>query len=122
MSDLTSKINEILNSEEGMQQVRNLASSLGLTPPPENKGAETAPADTAKSNQNPAVNTDMLMNLQNIMSNLNTDDGNSSLLQALKPHLSEDRRKKVDDAVKIMQLVKLFPILKQTGLFGGDKN
>ena len=38
---------------------------------------------------------------------------------ALKPHLSEERSKKVDDAVKIMQLIKLLPLIKESGLFGG---
>ncbi len=121
MSDLTAKINEILNSEEGMNQVRNLANSLGLTPPSGENWAENSPPPSSEA-QIPQINPQMLMNLQNIMSSMNTQDENSSLLQALKPHLSQERQKKVDDAVKIMHLVKLFPILKQSGLFGGDKS
>ena len=43
-------------------------------------------------------------------------------LRALRPLLSEKRAKKVDDAVRIMQLVQLLPTLKESGLFrlGGD--
>ncbi len=121
MSDLTAKINEILNSEEGMNQIKNLANSLGLIPPSGENREENSPPPSPES-QIPQINPEMFMNIQNIISSMNTQDTNSSLLQALKPHLSPERQKKIDDAVKIMNLVKLFPILKQSGLFGGDKN
>lgn len=53
-----------------------------------------------------------------VMGGLNTRDQNVELLLALKPHFGEKRQKKVDDAIRIMQLVKMLPLLKETGIFG----
>ena len=40
----------------------------------------------------------------------------------MRPLLSPRRARKVDDAIRIMQLIQLLPALKESGLFalGGD--
>ena len=56
------------------------------------------------------------------MKKQNKDDDNTRLLIALKPHLSDERRKKVDKAISLLKIVKFLPILKENGfesLFGG---
>lgn len=148
MNELTSKINEILSSEEGMNQVRNLANSLGLSlpenlnlpqtgqnqmnPAPQTNPLSQSPAANppAVKNENPAPNNlagglsispDMLLNIGKMMSSAGENDKNTALLLALKDHLSEERRRKVDDAIKIMHLVKILPVIKEMGFFGGDK-
>ena len=47
---------------------------------------------------------------------------NIDLLRAMRPLLSPRRARKVDDAIRIMQLIQLLPALKESGLFalGGD--
>lgn len=59
-----------------------------------------------------------LSRVAQMMGSLNTRDQNVELLLALKPHFGEKRRKKVDDAIRIMQLIRLLPALKETGIFG----
>ncbi|MEG1965854.1 MAG: hypothetical protein RR064_06855 [Oscillospiraceae bacterium] len=173
MSDIASKINEILNSEEGMNQIKALANSLGLgsntnnqnslgqfdlngnsggnqdfsnplqnpSQPPQNQNQyqNQQPnqsqstldmlASLLGNNQPPppqnnsaGLNFDpsMLFKLQGVLSKLNTNDSNTQLLMALKDHLSEERQKKVTDAIRIMQLIKILPVIKEMGLFGGD--
>ncbi|MFQ9872934.1 MAG: hypothetical protein ACLRVT_08115 [Oscillospiraceae bacterium] len=61
-----------------------------------------------------------LMNLQKIFSSFNREDENILLLRALKPHLKERNQKKVDDAIRIMQLISVLPLIKESGLFGGS--
>ena len=69
MSDITAKINEILNSEDGMNQVRNLAQSLGLNLPEENQNPiQNIQNNTAPTSQ---INPQMLMSLQNMISGVN---------------------------------------------------
>ncbi|MEG1620979.1 MAG: hypothetical protein RR322_03615, partial [Oscillospiraceae bacterium] len=155
MSDIASKINEILNSEEGMNQIKALANSLGLgsntnnqnslgqfdlngnsggnqdfsnplqnpSQPPQNQNQyqNQQPnqsqstldmlASLLGNNQPPppqnnsaGLNFDpsMLFKLQGVLSKLNTNDSNTQLLMALKDHLSEERQKKVTDAIRIM--------------------
>lgn len=59
-----------------------------------------------------------LSRVAQMMGSLNARDQNVELLLALKPHFGEKRRKKVDDAIRIMQLIRLLPALKETGIFG----
>lgn len=55
------------------------------------------------------------------MSTVGSNRSNIELLMALKPRLSAQRAKKVDDAVRVMQLIQFLPLLKESGLFGEDK-
>ena len=41
-------------------------------------------------------------------------DGNTAAL--LRPFLEEERRKKVDEAVKILHLMRLAPLLQESGV------
>lgn len=68
----------------------------------------------------PALDMNSLMNLQKIFSSFNREDENILLLRALKPHLKDRNQKKVDDAIRIMQLISVLPLIKESGLFGGS--
>ena len=65
------------------------------------------------------LNMDMLMKLMSLFGSMNQQDDNERLLLALKPLLREEKRCKVDTAVKMLKLFALLPILKESGLFGG---
>ena len=47
-----------------------------------------------------------------------SDDPRAALLSALKPHLSEAKREKVDTAIKILRLLDLLPLIKESGILG----
>ncbi len=49
--------------------------------------------------------------------NSNVCDDRAALLNALKPHLCEKRRQRVDKAVKMLRLVSLLPLLREQGIF-----
>lgn len=59
-----------------------------------------------------------LLKLQKAMSTVGANKSNIDLLMALKPRLNEERAKKIDDAVRVMQLVQFLPLIKESGLFG----
>ena len=61
----------------------------------------------------------MILGLQKVLSAQNGDDKNAALLRALKPHLSEKRAGRVDNAIKIMKLIDLLPVLRESGVLGG---
>ncbi|MDE6030350.1 MAG: hypothetical protein K2G32_01855 [Oscillospiraceae bacterium] len=65
------------------------------------------------------INPDMLIKLMTLFGSMNQQDDNERFLLALKPLLGEEKRRKVDTAVKMMKLFALLPILKESGLFGG---
>ena len=61
------------------------------------------------------INIDMFIG--EIMSKMSEQDRNTGLLLALKPHLREENRAKIDTAVKLFRLISLLPYLKDSGLF-----
>ena len=63
------------------------------------------------------IDIDAIMKLGEILSKMNESDKNTELLIALKPHLREENRAKIDTAVKLFRLISLLPYLKETGLF-----
>ena len=108
MEDLGEKLAEILNDPESMNRVKQMAESLLGG---EEKREE--PPDTS------ALGANEMQMMVSIMSRLKNSKGDASteLLNALKPHLSEPRREKVDTAIKILKLIELFPLITESGLF-----
>ena len=64
------------------------------------------------------IDVGMLMRVQQMLSD-NGDDKNANLLLAIKPHLSDERQARVDNAIRMMKLTRLLPLIKESGLFGG---
>lgn len=130
--DFGSMISQILADPQRMQQLGQMAASLGLGAPAQSSSNGSAPAGglpdlsallgAAPNETNPVIDPSLLLKLQNAMQSLSQPGPGVELLRALRPLLSEKRAKKVDDAVRIMQLVQLLPTLKESGLFslGGD--
>lgn len=63
------------------------------------------------------LDPDMIMKLSSAMRVMNQHDPRVDLLMALKENLTEPRQKKVDDAIKILRLLSLMPLLKEQGIF-----
>lgn len=120
MDDIAAMISQFLNSEEGMQQLKSVSQALGLgdiTPQPQQNGGGipfSAPTGQAAA---PPIDINTVMMLQRAMSAMGQEDKNTELLRALKPHFSPERAKKVDDAIKIMQLIRILPLAKEMGIF-----
>ena len=107
MDDLSSKLEGILNDPESMEKVRQMAEGL--------LGAQSdEPKEYDKSGPDPQY----IKKLMPVFSKLNSksDDKRIALLMALKPNLSEERRNKVDAAVKLIKLIEMLPYLKECGL------
>lgn len=63
-------------------------------------------------------NAQMMAKLSSIMGAMNKTDSRTRLIEALKPLLSEKRRRKADEAMQLMKLMELMPMLTQ--IMGGD--
>ncbi len=63
------------------------------------------------------IDIEAVLKIGEIMSKLNEPDKNTQLLLALKPHLREENRAKIDTAVKLFKLISLLPYLRESGLF-----
>lgn len=118
--------NESNSNQQSEQPSDNIAetltgimNSLGL-----NNNQQNSENQQGSGSSIPNIDINMIMNIQKAMSAFSQSNKNVELLRSLQPHFSDTRRKKVDDAIKIMQLINMLPMLKESGLFGflgGDK-
>lgn len=109
-------INDILNSisPQDMEKLKSVASSLL-----NNNSAENKPASQSESsntnNLSSLVGGDMTNMLVKVAGQMNKEDDRTRFINALRPLLSDDRRKKADEAAKFLKLMDALPLLK--GLF-----
>ena len=136
MDDISSRINQILSDPQSMQQLQTLAQSLGLSAPAETTVPPPSPSGGIDMSQvgallsqfglgqqqqappSPSIDMNSILQIQKAMQLFANGNKNVELLRSLRPLLSERRQKKVDDAVRIMQLIQMLPMLKEAGLFG----
>ena len=111
MDELSEKINGILSDPESVASLREMAENLF--------------GEKAKEKEEPAIIPDGdgidIAKLMTVIGKLK-DSGkseNQRLLLALKPHLSQERQKRVVTAIKILKLLELAPFLKESGVLGG---
>ena len=107
-TNIADKLTELLNDPEGMERIKNVASSLF-------GGAESKQAPKPEDPQAsfmPNIDPMMIMQFMSTFNN-NENDSRANLLLALKPHLSPQRQERVDSAVKLLKLVSLMPLVKQ---------
>lgn len=127
MDDLTEQLNKVLSDPQSMAQIQNIMGSLGLNNDSEKSTNNTQTQSPTLNNNEPGLNLgslnyispDMINAVTKIAPLLNkvkTDDNSTRLLNALKPMLSDTKSKKVDEALKVLQIIKLFPALKDSGI------
>ena len=119
MSDLEAALSSILGSSEGIEQIKSVASMLGMDP---NETVDNLKGvnkkEQEKKNDFDGIDLNMLLKLKGLL-NSTQNSSETQLLDALKPYLSEGRVKKVEEAKKIMKLLDLLPLISQLGIFGG---
>ena len=65
------------------------------------------------------IDLDAIMKLGEIMSQMNRSDKNTQLLLALKPHLRPENQQKADNAIKLIKIMNVLPLLKDSGVLDG---
>lgn len=80
--------------------------------------AQTAEENVSQSGESLFGDLDLetVMKLMEAFSKLNSGDKNTELLLALKPHLRDENRGKVDRAIKLMKLMSVLMLLRESGL------
>ena len=84
---------------------------------------EPADADRSDSSEEGdilgGIDLEAIMRLGELMSQMNRQDDSSRLLLALKPHLKPENRRKVDSAMKLMKIMNILPLLRDSGILDG---
>ena len=98
MDALSAAIRDLLNDPQSAAQIQSLAQSLGLGDTP-----GTAPATEVKP-EDP------------LLTAASKEDDAARLLAALRPFLGEVRQKKLDEAGRLLKLLRLLPLLRESGV------
>lgn len=112
LSEAFDKIGEMLSTEDGQKQISDIISmfSASSSAPEESEEKSAGGGDIFSGLD--------LGKLTGLLNPENSSQGKSvALLNALKPFLKEERRKKIDGASKLLSAATLF---KQMGFFKGD--
>ncbi len=89
-------------SDEEFQSLKDTAQSL--------LGSDEAPRSGTDAGIDPA----MLAKLSRVMQAMRQgSDSRSQLIGALKPYLSEPRRKRADDVMQMLRMLDILPLLGQ---------
>lgn len=123
MSDLEDNIKNLLSSPDGMSNILSLVSGLtGQKTDSSGEGTEssdtTAPPDlSALSSIDPKI----LSAAMKIFGEYSSDDDKIKLLSALKPHLGDEKRGRIDKAALILRLSKSVRAAMRS-FSGGEEN
>ena len=96
------KLSSILSDEESLKQVAELAQML------------MSDGDADGNKDIPDVSS--IMKLSSLAGAFSQQDRNTQLLLALRPHLSDDMKTNVDNAVKVLKLVTVWNTAKESGI------
>ena len=141
MDNLENAISGILSDPDAMNKIHELSKSLGLAPqqnPIPKEASEksggfdlsslasafanmSSPSSTAQSSSLSGALTPEILSIGTklvpLMSNFNRDDDSTLLLNALRPFLSKQKCQRLEEASKILRIMRILPAIKDMGIF-----
>lgn len=117
MDDISQKLADLLGDPDSLERVREMAESIlgSETKPPPDQQKTQFDTNSIFGDIDPLQMGKMISIISRLKSDC--DDNRAKLLLALKPHLSSPRQEKVDTAIKLLKLIDLLPLLKESGIF-----
>ena len=140
MDDISAKLNQILSDPQSMEQIKNIMGSMGgqsggdsnsqsATVPAGGSGGLGALAGLGGLGDLSALSglgglgssggldlMSTVTKLAPLLSKAQQEDDTTRLLNALRPLLSEKRQKKIDEAIKILHILRILPMVRETGI------
>lgn len=108
LSGAMDMLKNMLSGEEGQQQIQNILSMFG--------GEESGPKIPGQMTGGiDPENLEMMMKVQRAMELMKRQKENhqTKLLAALRPFLKQERKEKIDHAMKLLKFTGLFEIMKE---------
>lgn len=116
MENIMNQINEMLNSNDIPDDLKNMVNNLKHS-----SSSNTSSNDHSSSSNSSAPDIDIntMLKMKQIIDsmNANKDDPRTNLLLSLKPYLKESRQKKVEQYVKLFGIEKAFEAFN---ILGGE--
>ena len=113
MEDLNEKLSRLLSSPEGMAKIRSAMTALSGESEPPPPPAPPSPS----GGELPDLTA--LTRLLPLVSGLGQDNEDTRLLQALRPYLHGPREQRLDEALRLLRMLRLLPILQEQGILQG---
>lgn len=110
MDDPVEKLDRLLSSPDGMKRIEELMAAFGAGAPSDEPPAASPPVPELSSLM-PQGDMGMLLKLLPLLSQMGHEDDSTALLHALRPHLTSDRQKRLDDAGQLLKMIRLLPLL-----------
>ena len=109
-NDLGDRLEQFLSRPDSMEKIQAMMSSLGVGDPKPEPSPSAPPSPVSGD----LPDFDMLQKFLPLLQGMGNDDKdpNVALLRALRPYLHDGREKRVDEAIEMMRLAKLLPLLK----------
>lgn len=141
MDNFEEALGNILSNPEAMSKISELSKSLGLSQSDTSSQKENTNSGfdismlsnllggsaPKKEDKNPlssllngSFSPELLSSLTRflpLLQGMNKEDESTVLLNALRPFLSKDKRKRLDEAQKMLKIMRIIPKLKGTGIF-----
>jgi len=109
MDDLSEKLSSLLNDPDSIEALKGMARSLmssqGSEKQEDNSGMAINPSDMQK-----------IMKVMGVLRSNSVDDSRTRLLMSLKPYVRTERQGRIEEAVKMLRLVSVLPMLTSSGL------
>lgn len=132
-NDLSNTLSALFSNPESMSKLQGLIGMLSSGNGGENQQAQSAQQEPTAAPAQPVAqqpaqsdsqassggigglpfDPGLLVKLQQAMSLVRQDDPRVAFLIALKPNLSDRRRQRIDEAVRMLRLVHLVPFLRE---------
>lgn len=108
MDEISDKLTALLSDPDGMERIKQMAQSL--------LGGEDGAPEAAKVE--PPSDGEDIKKIMSLLARFKgrEDDSRVQLISALRPHLSAERQARADSAVKLLKLLDMLPLIKESGL------
>jgi hypothetical protein len=129
LADITEKLTSVLSDGDGLKQTSEFTDSVKDSA--DNNTYSNNPCEYSDSDK-PGIDTAAIndlfgnVDLSQILGLVGMftapkEDKNVNFLMALKPLLSEERATKVDMAVRVLKMIGIYSVLKDSGMISGIK-
>ena len=114
MSELQDTLNQIMSDPEAMRRVQRLGEQLGLSQ------SQSTPSPPVPPPVPPDGNAELLSAIGKLAPLMNAapqNDEAAALLNALQPFLSGEKQERLRHAQRLVRLIRLIPLIKESGIF-----
>ncbi len=112
MDDLSDKIQQLLSSPDAMNQIQSMMAAFSSGSNAQQPSLSPPAPPPVPTNGMDITN---LLKIAPLLNKMQQDNDGANLLKALRPYMHDEREKRLDEAIRILQLMRFLPLLKDLG-------